>query len=147
MLQNAIQTPLPYLEISEAQPLRRQTVASDEMRNIPSFIRPVNRLEYREKVQYTFIVSEHLSSHFALIKGLIDFHRPAHLQFRFNRDEKSIEVRAHAHQVDFLFQFLLKVQDWLVKELQFKAALKKIIQFEEQYKSQRASIYNLLLAI
>ena len=147
MSQNAIQTPLPYLQISETSNAPRQTVASDEIRDVPSFIRQVSRLGYRDKVQYTFIVSEHAENHFALIKGLIDFHRPKDIQFRFNRDEKSIEVRAHLQQVDFLFQFLQKVQEWLVKEVQFKLALKKVIQFEDQYKSQRASIYSSLLGI
>ena len=147
MLQNAIQTPLPYFQISEPSTTSLQTVASDDARAVPSFIRPVSRLEYRDKVQYTFIVSAPFEIHFALIRGLIDFHRPKGIQFRFNREEKAIEVRAHLQHVDFLFQFLQKLKEWLDKEVQFKLALKKVIQFENQYKSQRASIYSSLLGI
>jgi hypothetical protein len=147
MLQNAIQTPLPYLQISEASTTSYQNVLSNETRVVPSFIEQVSRLEYGDKVRYTFIVSKRFENQFALIKGLIDFHRPKHILFRFNREEKSIEVRTHLQQVDFLFGFLQKVQEWLVKEVQFKLALKKVIQFEDQYKSQRDSIYSSLLGI
>jgi hypothetical protein len=147
MLQNAIQSTLPYLQISETPTMHRQVLESNEARNMPSFLSRVNRLEYRDKVQYTFSVSERFSSHFVLIKGLIDFHRPNDINFSFNRQEKSIEVRTHLHNVDFLFQFLQKVQEWLVKEMQFKLALKKIIQFETQYHAKRTSIYNSLFGI
>lgn len=147
MLQNAIQSALPYFHTSESQTASAKSVTFDEAGPLPSFINPVSRLEFLGKVQYTFNVSHRFVDQFALIKGLIDFHRPKDIQFRFNREEKSIQVRAHLHHVDFLVLFLHKVEEWLVSEVQFKMALKKIIQFEARYKSQRSAIYNSLLGI
>ena len=113
----------------------------------PSFLAQTSRLEYKDKVSLTFQVPQQFAAHFILIKGLIDFHRPAAIQFTFDREHKTIEVKTAIQYLDLLESFFTRLNEWLTSELQFKKALKSIIQFEEQYKSQRSALYGSLLGI
>jgi hypothetical protein len=149
MSQNAIKLSHSFPSVSETliQPVSGTTSVLPEMERIPSFISQAGRLTYLDKVQYTFNIAEGYRKHFALIKGLIDFHRSANIQVKFNREEKSFEVRVNLQQVDSLIKFLEQVQEWLSGEVKFKIALKQVMQFEALYRSQRAAVYGSLMGI
>jgi hypothetical protein len=149
MSQNAIKLSHSFPSVSETliQSVSGTTSVLPEMESIPSFLGLASRLKYLDKVQYTFNIAEDYRNHFALIRGLIDFHRSANIQVKFNREERSFEVRVNLQQVDSLIKFLEQVQEWLSREVKFKTALKQVMQFEALYRSQRAAVYDSLMGI
>ena len=99
---------------------------------------------YRERVRLTFVVSDKFKRDFSLIRGLIEFHRPRNLVFSFDRKYTSVGIDISAHQLDQLQAFLSKVFEWIVKEKQFRHALKLAIEFENRHRIERDSIYGIL---
>lgn len=105
------------------------------------FYLPSTAFGYNDRVSLAFQLKEAFAAHFILIKGLIEFNRSKDLKFVFNRDEKSFEIDLEAAQLDTLNNFLGHIHALLQKEIQFKAVLKKVIAFENQYKALRDEVY------
>ncbi|HEY5748130.1 MAG TPA: hypothetical protein VIU12_18795 [Chryseolinea sp.] len=105
------------------------------------FYIPSTTFAYNDRVSLAFRVKEAFAANFILIKGLIEFNRAKELKFAFNRDEKSFEIDLEAAQLDVLNDFLGHIHALLQKEIQFKAVLKKVIAFENQYKALRDVVY------
>jgi hypothetical protein len=105
------------------------------------FYIPSTALSYNERVSLTFRVKEAFATQFILIKGLIEFNRSKELKFAFNREERSFEIDLDAAQLETLNNFLGQIHALLQKEIQFKAVLKKVIAFENQYKALRDVVY------
>ena len=105
------------------------------------FYIPSTAFGYNDRVSLAFQVKEAFAAHFILIKGLIEFNRSKDLKFAFDRDEKSFEIDLEAAQLDTLNDFLAHIHGLLQKEIQFKAVLKKVIAFENQYKALRDEVY------
>jgi hypothetical protein len=111
---------------------------------IKSFLIADGEFRYNNRFRIAFRLANHLENHFALIKGLIDFHRRKDFIFTFNRVEKSIEVEVALVHEESLAQFLEEVYASLERELKFKAALKQVIAFEKKLKEESRSVYNAL---
>ena len=115
--------------------------------NLPAFVKSSRQLEYNDKVHLSFEVIERFQPYYILIKGLIDFHRPKELFFSFDRVGSSFEVKVSNQDALKVIGFLQNVHSWLVQEVQFKTALKKVIAFEKQYNADRQALYGSLLGI
>jgi hypothetical protein len=98
-----------------------------------------------ERAHLNFLVSTQFKNSFGLLKGLIDFHRPSRFSFTFDRHRFSIDVIVAADEQDALSSFLKSIHSRLLDELSFKANLKKILQFESDYKSKKDFLYHSLL--
>jgi len=105
------------------------------------FYAPSAAFGYNQRVSITFGVKEAFAPHFILIKGLIEFNRSKALKFGFNREERSFEIDVAIAQLPVLSAFLKNIHAQLQKEIQFKAVLKKVIAFENQYKALRDDVY------
>lgn len=99
---------------------------------------------YKDRAKLGFRLTEKFQPYFAFIKGLIEFHRSRDLRFTFNRSEASFEIDLEIKHSGELDDFLVKIYGWLNQEIQFKATLKKIIQFENRYNREKAELYNAL---
>ena len=96
---------------------------------------------YKERARLHFAVADEFSKHFILIKGLIEFSRSSSLKFSFIADQKRIEINLEVNQFEELNQLFLTVHTEMLKEIRFKAALKKAIEFEQRYKQEAAKVY------
>lgn len=110
--------------------------------SVDSFYQQPTAFYYNDRARLQFIITSEFAPHFILIKGLIEFARPNTLKFKFKTDEKHVEIDLALSQFEELMTFLPVVYLGLQKELKFKAALKKAIQFEEKYKRERDEVYS-----
>ncbi len=110
-----------------------------------SFFHEPTAFYYNDRTRLQFRVKDEFATHFVLIKGLVEFTRPATLKFKFTVIDGLIETDVDVNQFDELKSLLNLVFNELWKELKFKASLKKAIQFEERYKLERAEVYSTIL--
>jgi hypothetical protein len=110
-----------------------------------TFYRSESQLKYEDKVKVSFSVKEAYRTHFILIKGLLEFHRPPGLVFSYNKQEGTFDVATTSSGVsqslEALNKFLRKVAAWLDQEISFKRQLKEMMSFEREYRAKLAKIY------
>lgn len=104
----------------------------------------VSPFYYKKRVRMTFFISDKFKDHFGLIRGLIEFHRERNLVFSYDIKNRSVGVDIKSEHLSLVQAFLSKVFDWVVKEKQFRHALKLAIEFENRYRLERDSIYGIL---
>lgn len=97
---------------------------------------------YKESARLQFAVTDSLSPHFILIKGLIEFNRSREMKFTFDRDKKAFTVDLAVAQLEELNKMISRVYELVLSELRFKAALRRAIQFEARYKAEAVQVYN-----
>ena len=100
---------------------------------------------YGDRSRFRFDISAGHASHFALIRGLIEFNRPKELNFVFHSETKSFETdieSSHREQLDTLIPL---VNTLLLKELRFKNKLKEVIRFEAHYRKEKEKVYSSFL--
>jgi len=96
------------------------------------------------RVHLTLSVSDKFKQDFILIRGLVEFHRPKHLLFSYDAKHRSVGIDITLNQFGQLRTFLSQVFEWVVKEKQFRYALKLAIEMENRYRLERDSIYGIL---
>jgi hypothetical protein len=110
-----------------------------------TFYRSETQLKYGDKVKLSFSVKETYRTHFILIKGLLEFHRPPGFVFSYNKQESTFEVTASSagilQPLESLNKFLRKVAAWLDQEISFKRQLKDMMAFEREYRAKLAKVY------
>ena len=83
--------------------------------------------------------------YFALVKGLIEFHRSPNLAFTYDRSENSFDIDFAITASVQAQAFLEWIYQLLKSEVAFKKALKGVIQFEEEYKKKQELVYRSIL--
>lgn len=96
---------------------------------------------YKNRARLQFNVTQEFQAYFGLIKGLIEFIRSRELNFRYPANQKQMEIDLDVNQFEELHQLFRAVYTELLKEVQFRAELKKAIEFEQQYKREVAERY------
>jgi len=104
----------------------------------------VSPFYYKERVRLTLSVSDKSKPDFSLIRGLIEFNRPRNLAFYYDMKSRSVWIDISSSELDRLQKFLSLVFDLLVKERQFRHALKMAMEFENRYRLERDSVYGIL---
>lgn len=104
----------------------------------------VTPLYYKSRVHLSFSIAEEFNPRYAMIRGLIEFHRSNHFSFQYNIKQRTIEVDTDESQLPELQLFLINVSIWLQQEIQFKHTLRMILHFEDEYKLKSAAMYSLL---
>jgi hypothetical protein len=115
-----------------------------EVESASDFLKAGTVLIYNHRVRLTAKVKLGLKE-FILLRGLIEFHRPANFFFTYDRKERTIEADFRESEFESLKEFLNVVSGWLNTELGFRSSLRKIIDFEARYRAERNSLYGLLL--
>jgi hypothetical protein len=115
-----------------------------EVASVADFIQGGTVLIYNHRVRLTTKAKLNLKE-FILLRGLIEFHRPANFFFTYDRAERTIVADFRESEFETVKEFFHDVTRWLATELRFKSALKKIIDFESLYRAERSSLYELLL--
>jgi hypothetical protein len=100
---------------------------------------------YNKRLRLSFFISEEFKSRFALITGLIEFHRLNRFSFRYNADEKTLETEIQPEQIRDLEIFLGEVLRWTREELKFKELLKQVMYFEKQWRTLSGPVYTKLM--
>jgi hypothetical protein len=100
---------------------------------------------YNGRLRISLIVSDGYKQRFALVKGLIEFHRVAAFSFKYHSIEKLIEADIPVELAEELEEFLFNVLQWTKHELAFKERLKQVLKFEREYKSLAACVYDGLM--
>jgi hypothetical protein len=110
-----------------------------------TFYKSETQLKYGDKVKLSFSVKETYRTHFVLIKGLLEFHRPPGFVFAYNKQEGTFEVTTSSagisQPLESLNKFLRKVAAWLDQEISFKRQLKDMMAFEREYRAKLAKVY------
>mgnify|MGYP003575347766 CR=1 FL=1 len=101
-------------------------------------------LYYNSRVRLSFSIADEFTAKYAMIKGLIEFHRSKHFSFQYNVKQNTIEIDSDERQLPELQLFLNNVSLWLQQEIQFRNTLKAVLHFESEYKLKRAAMYSLL---
>jgi hypothetical protein len=136
-------SPLSYGTVSAYKPEQDKSVVPTQD-PFPEnwFFEKTSAFYYNERARLYFKVTTPFTLHFALLKGLIEFTRPGYLQFTYQADQKIFEIDLPRDQFPELKKLLQNVHQLLLREIQFKANLKKAIQFEERHKREMAAIYH-----
>ena len=100
---------------------------------------------YNGRVRLNVTLQTANQSEFALVKGLIEFHRSKNFVFTYNRVENNFEIDIFESEFETLRAFLSNVSSWLSGELNFKRALKSAIAFEARYKEESKTFYQSIL--
>ena len=116
----------------------------DELKSDIDFAGSATAFIYNNRIRFNFGVSSN-AKRFALLKGLIEFHRPKNFLFTYDTNAKQIEADVHEADYAAFRNFLVSVDQWLKNEIDFKAALKNAIEFESKYRSERAAVYATLI--
>lgn len=93
-----------------------------------------------------FMPSRQHQSHFALLRGLLEFSRPKGIDLRTNTQDRSFTVRLSDNDASIITNYLANVQERFNAELVFKASLKKVLRFEGAVKTREATLYRELMA-
>ena len=104
----------------------------------------VTPLYYKKRIHLQFSISEKYRAHYVMIKGLIEFHRSKDFSFNYNASHRAFEIDVDVNQLEELSLFLSKVLVWLQRETRFRLALKIALEFENRYRLERDSVYELL---
>jgi hypothetical protein len=96
---------------------------------------------YKNRACLHFNLTTEFLPHSVLVRGLIEFTRPKHLRFIYSADRKRMEIDLEVSQFDELTQLFRTVYSELRREIQFKAALRKAIEFEREYKRESEEVY------
>lgn len=100
-----------------------------------------NSLYYNDRARITFSLAGEFSSYFILVKGLTEFYRPKHLKFAFDQSRKAITIDLAVAELHDLSKLLRVVQQELLREISFKAALRRAIEFEKRYRLEAEEVY------
>jgi hypothetical protein len=109
--------------------------------NDGSFYNQTSQLQYGDRVKISFSVAARYAAHFILIKGLLEFHRAPEYTIAFRKSDATFEVTTAVQHLPRLNKFLAKVAVWLDQELSFKAQLKEVLAFEQEYRAKLAKVY------
>jgi hypothetical protein len=115
------------------------------VRALDGLLIPDGRFPINGRIHLSFVVAPEYKTSFGLLKGLIDFHRSPNFSFTFDRSQHRVDVTVADEDQHLLTSFLQSVHTRLTDELSFKANLKKILQFESDYKRKKDFLYNSLL--
>ncbi|MEO5980623.1 MAG: hypothetical protein ABIS36_11285 [Chryseolinea sp.] len=96
---------------------------------------------YADRIKISFTLNESYAAHYVLVKGLLEFHRSKDYKITYKSEEKTFDLSVGSNLLDGAHQFLENVTVWVDHELDFKLKLKKIIEFESDYKRQAAEVY------
>jgi hypothetical protein len=118
---------------------------SQEDSHALAFMHQYSRLDYNDRVKLQYRVSDLYKTHFILIKGLIEFYRPKESVFLFDARTHALEVSVDVAAYHRLEAFLQLVERWLLAEIEFKATLKRILQFENHYRAESVRMYDPLM--
>jgi hypothetical protein len=134
-------------------PALQDTIAGDEIKVYDKHALAGNKLfsevvplSYHGRLRVNFFVSEDYKQRFGLLRGLIEFHRPAGFLFTYDGTQKVVTVDIAIDLFDQLTQFLHSVAAWMLDEIEFKEKLKYAISFENEYKTLAAKVYGNLSA-
>jgi hypothetical protein len=105
------------------------------------FFNRENSLYYNDRARISFTLAGEFSSHFILVKGLTEFYRPKHLKFAFDHNRKAFTIDLAVAEINDLSKLLRVVQQELLREISFKAALRRAIEFEKRYRLEAAEVY------
>jgi hypothetical protein len=104
----------------------------------------ISTFSYNKRLRLSLGIRELYKGDFVLIRGLIEFHRTRDLKFTFDKNNRSIEADIDRVQLADLQSFLIAITTWLKKEKQFRIALKIVREFENRYKLEAASVYEVM---
>lgn len=101
----------------------------------------VSPLHYNARIRLSIQIAEKFRKHFALIRGLMEFHRPKHFSFEYQFSQKTLEIDIEGKQLTELLIFFDLILTLITEEIRFKGALKLVLEFEDRYKKAQSEIY------
>jgi hypothetical protein len=104
----------------------------------------VSTFYYKNRVRLSFTIVKEFRAQFVMIKGLIEFNRSKNLLFQYDFKQRTFEADVAVEQLEELKAFMDKVFVWLNQEIQFKRALKLVLDLENRYKVEMEGVYALL---
>jgi hypothetical protein len=152
MLQTAanILTENQYLQVADydIEPISNDFLTTEKDNHFPSLEKDVfgkvSPFYYRTRARLTFAISDGFRAHFIMIKGLIEFNRSKHFFFQYDAKQRIIETDLDVTQIGELQLFLNRITTLLKQEIQFKRALKLVLDLEHRYKVEMEGVYTLL---
>jgi hypothetical protein len=104
----------------------------------------VSPFYYKKRVRLSLTIASEFRAQFVMIKGLIEFNRSKNLLFQYDFKQRTLEADVAVEQLEELLAFMDKVFVWLNQEIQFKRALKLVLDLENRYKVEMEGVYALL---
>lgn len=103
-----------------------------------------NALQYTDRISLTYRVKQTYRANFILIKGFLEFHRLRNVALQYDRGNGLIECHLFAEQLPTLRKLITQIESWVKSEIQFKQALKAVIDFEKKYQTEMTTVYGML---
>jgi hypothetical protein len=108
---------------------------------LPGIFERVSSLIYEDRIVQLLSVVPAASTHFALVKGLIEFCRGAKFAVDFDSAARTFTVDIALRDSNAFNQLLTEVNERFEKEIAFKECLKKLIDFEARYRQEAEALY------
>lgn len=94
-----------------------------------------------------FQLADNVASNFILLKGLFDFGNASAFAVKADKDAQTFELTIKTTDDARTISVLETIFSWLEKEINFKARLKQVIQFEQRIREEQTRIYSGLNSI
>ena len=112
----------------------------------------INRLQYslisagtlhkKERIVLKFVLADGYTTYFTLLRGLFEFGKQNNIAISSNHPEKSFTVEVGLDYPETAITYFENIFDWFAKEIRFKVALKKVMQWEKSVRNEQQSIFN-----
>lgn len=107
---------------------------------------PAGKLHYKDRLVLKFALSPDYASHFVLLRGLFDFGKSSGLIITSDRTAKTFMVEVSAEQAEGSIAYFESIVTWLSREIKFKAALRRVILWEEKVRTEHQAVIGNLYA-
>jgi hypothetical protein len=137
---------IQFLQITETGIIDRKNPrdVTPDTNQVFSVFESASPFYYRDRVRVSLKLSKAFRQYFALVRGIIEFNNLARFKFEFYRSEKSIDADFHSASEKDFFELLDNVSQQVRHELQFRHALKIVLDFETRYRLEKESVYSVL---
>lgn len=109
-----------------------------------ALFKKISPFYYKDRVRVTLLVNDQFRRDYVLLKGIIEFHRTRNLVFTYDLEHRSLSIDINKADLDELRNFLSLAGKLLVKEKQFRHALRVAVEFEKRYRLEAESVYAVL---
>ena len=119
---------------------------SNLLKPVKSTTITANKIFPTDRVLIKFELSNDYRDHFILLRGLLEFSRPKEIAISAHNSEKTFELHIRIDQAAAVRSYLEIILKLFINEINFKKALKSVLQFEHTMKQQQTKLYSNLKA-
>ena len=101
-----------------------------------------NSAAKQHRVILNFKLVDLYATHLILLRGIFEFSNPSILLVSIDRTDQTVTIEVNVNEADTVTNYLETIFNQFAKEIEFKAKLKQVIQWEKNIRKEQSLIYN-----